>query len=399
LRKEAHQGLALLNIDAALSWSEAGDNERVHTHFELAEEYADDSLSEAIDSARERIRADREQRRLERAQTQQAHQSAHLQVNPLGLPQTSNEPNGWGSPIQVDDADPAEIRARLALTLDGYPDALRSEVPELGAPFARAILDLDDGRTDLALQQLMALPDNSPLVLYERARCAYALKDPNAAARTLQKFAQIAGQHMAFSQQHTGIFLAKTTAEAGDIPQALEVLRTLRQTEPTLGDALYAHLLEQVGQLEEAQTTWAGLIARHPTQSSYYVRLATVQLKMGQRSSAIQTLEACMNCIDCTPGRCGSQPPNPHALRMLATIYLEDGIEVDRGLELHEQLRHIAKPTHWGDAFLDALAAKATQDPSLSSRIEALIANTPEDSVQMKRVNTHLINVESLPAG
>lgn len=387
LRAQAHDALVTTNLAAAVSWANAGDEERVRVHMELAAEHHEDGSRDAdFRDARRQIREIRLAHKDEIEEKERAKQARLMQIDPLHM----------GSamvPLGLDDdvagADAEEQRARLALVVENYPESLRTAVSELGAPFAQAILDLEDGRPDLALQALLVLPDEVALVRWERARAAHTLGDPKAAARELRAFANLAEGHHAIGQNHSGLLLAQCLAEAGDPHGGLVVLRDLRVTQPNLGGYLLAQLLAGTDQLAEADTVLRDLTKRHPLEPAFYKLLAHVRVRGGHRVEAMRALEQGLHQNHCASGTCSARPPDPTLKRLLATLYLEEGIETKRALQLLDEVEVQGGPS-WDDAYAGALAAQARGDADASKRIAFVHAHTPEGDPRAERVQKYL---------
>jgi tetratricopeptide (TPR) repeat protein len=273
----------------------------------------------------------------------------------------------------------------LALIVATDPARLQGSVPTLGAPFAQAVLDLDDGRPDLALQALVALPDQ-PLVAWERARASYAMGDAKAAIPAIRRFIEVAG-HAAIGERHSATFLAQCLVETNDLPGALRVMRSARADEPKLGSLLYANLLELSGELPEAEAVLKALLPDAPKLSAAYVALARVRVRGGHRQAAMQALEASLQaCGSCAPGQCGFQPPDLDAHRMLATLYLEDGVERERALQLAATARSLVQQPQWSDLYLAALSARSEGHPDARQLVDRLVEVTPQGTVAADKV-------------
>lgn len=386
---EAETALARLNLDAALGYGNAGDEARVRIHLDLAEQFHHGGLEEAFREVRRELRAQRAARTEAQQRAKEEEDRRLMAVDPLGI---QGGPS-WLDPVPDRDVlapDDEERAQRLALLIENYPEDLRGALRALGAPFARAVLDLDDGRPDLAHTALLGLPDEQPLVQWERARTAHVLGDPAAAARAVRTFAEALGGHRSMGQLHSAAYLAQLLAESGDVSGGLRVLRAARATTPEVGGVLYAQLLEANDELAEADTVLTDQIRRHPTAQALYALLARVRLRGGQRVPAMRALEASMEAICCTPGKCGSQPPSLDIVRTLATLYLEDGIERARALELAEQAAGLATEPSWEDAYLAALAGRVTGSPDTEGIIAMLREHTSPDDPRARRLAQHL---------
>jgi len=390
IRSQAFDQLVTRNLDAAVSWAEAGDEERVRIHLELADEHHQGGREADFRETRRKLREIREAHRAELEEAERRKEARLMQVDPLHM-----GPAGQGGGISIPGVedevlgeDKEELRARLALLIEGYPEDLRGTVEELGSDFARAALDLEEGRPDLALQTLVTLPDQAPLVRWERARCAHMLGDPKSAARELRALANLMGGHKPMGNHHSGLMLAQCLAESGDPHGGLRVVRDLRATEPNLGGVLFAQLLAATEQLAEADTVLRGLIKQHPLEASLYKMLAGVRIAGGERVAAMRALEQGLHQNHCASGTCSARPPDVESKRLLARLYLEDGLETQRALQLLDESPVQGGPS-WDDLYVEALAAKARRDERLPSLLQTLRANVRDGDPRIERLEQH----------
>jgi len=389
LLHEAENHLANDNLTAALQYCRVGDDHRVHQHLELASQFHHGGLETVFRDVRRQLRGIRADRNEAEEREREQKRIRQMQADPLGL-------TGGASlldpelPNDLYDADRMELEARLGLLIENYPEALRETLPQLGAAFTRAVLDLDDGRADKALQALMTLDDESALVNWERARAAHALGDPGAAARAVRRFADRAGGHFSMGRLHSGVFLAQLTTEAGDVSGALRTLRSVRQDDAEAGGFLFAQLLHANGELAEAETVLTKMIKAHPRTMPLYKLMAHIRLQGGHRLPAMQVLEAGLGAQCCTPGKCGYQPPDREMMRTLATLYLEDGLQTERALELADSAAALSEGKSWEDAYLQALVLRATDHPDGPAIANRLHQHTPEGDPRHARLIQHL---------
>jgi len=75
---------------------------------------------------------------------------------------------------------------------------------------------------------------------------------------------------------------------------------------------------------------------------------------------------------------------------MLAILYLEDGVETDRAVELANIAHSLVKEPAWDDIYLQALHASAASDERAPQLINALMAATPEGDPRRPRVEKYL---------
>ncbi len=386
IRRRCEEELARMNLDAAISWCRAGDEARVQHHLEAAEGFRAPGMDDLFREARRTMRAIREERAAEARRAAREEEERLLGAGPAAVGAAS-----WreATPVPAIEGDD-EAAARIALAVENYAPELRATVAELGAPFARALLDLEDGRPDLALQGFLGLPDDHPVVRYERARTAYALGDPQAAARELRAFARLHGHHAPMGRHHTGSFLAQCLLEAGEPAEALRVMRHVRADAPREGGALFARLLEIAGEREEAEAVLVELIREHPKETGLYRMLAELHVAAGRPERAMAVLERSLQAMTCTPGTCGYRPPDLAVIRMLATLYLEHGRDRDRGLELAQQAAALVRHPTWEDAYLHVLALDRAGHPDAPAAREALWEQTPSGDPRSARLEAHL---------
>lgn len=381
LMLEAENALALKNLEHAVQLARTGDDVRAAEHLQLAEDFHHGGHEEAFRETRRELREIRGERDAAEERRKAAEKARLLQVDPLGV---SGGPSFLDPQVDPEAFDPdrEEREQRLALHVEGYPASLRSTAGPLGPEFGQAILDLHEGRAGDALQRLIALPDDAPLVQWERAKAAWGLQDPVGAISALRRFANLAGGHHLVGNEHSGVFLASALATTGDPDGAVRVLREVLAAPkpPPSASFLLAQLLAAKKAYAEADTLLVKLVKEHPKQSEIYTLLARVRVAGGQRIQAMRALEASLEAVCCTPGKCGSQAPDLDTHRLLATLYLEDGIEQERALDLARTAASLARQTTWEDAYLGALVARTLQSPDAPELARRLIAATPTDT-------------------
>jgi hypothetical protein len=99
----------------------------------------------------------------------------------------------------------------------------------------------------------------------------------------------------------------------------------------------------------------------------------------------MRALEASLEAVCCTPGKCGSQEPDLDTHRLLATLYLEDGLERERALDLARTAAGLVRQPTWDDAYLQALVAKVTGHPQAESLARRLVDRTPQGTSLVER--------------
>jgi hypothetical protein len=388
LLHEAETALAKLNLEAALMAGRTGDDDRAAEHLDLAESFHHGGLEDQFRATRAELREIRAGRDAEEQRRAREERARLLAVDPLGF---AGGPSHL-DPVRSDDAfdeEAEELAQRLALHFESYPEVLRPRAAALGPAFAEAALAGTDGRWGEAWLQLAALPDTEPLVAWERARAALALRDLPSVVASLRRLAETAPGHHAFGTEHSAVVLAQALLEQNDGPAALRVLRDLEKTSermPPQGAFLLARLLAATGELPAAEQRLRALVAAHPKEEALYTTLARVRLQGGHRKEAMRALEASMEACECGTGKCGSKPPDLDTHRLLATLYLEDGLETERALDLARTAGSLVRQPTWDDAYLGALVAKAQGRTDARELARRLQQHTPPNSPSMARL-------------
>ncbi len=288
LRKQIQVAAAKLWLDEALDATDAGDGNRLRRVMARAGRYHHDEIDEMYRETDRKIR----ERRIRltapehwcevllAAVTQRNEYFRTPQA--LGVPKYrvfasrrlllyagtswATDPEGEAEAPSTDDIEAASPE-KLTMLIDAiqtmYPDDLAETVPSLGAPFVRAMLQVANGRPDLATLPLLELPESDPLVCFERARVAHILGYPRTALLALQNFRVLVGDHRTIRRLNTGVFAAQMAVSIGDEARALTVIRTVPIR--FLGKrplALYARLLMNAGELQKANDVLEDHISR-----------------------------------------------------------------------------------------------------------------------------------------
>jgi hypothetical protein len=386
LRAQAENELARKNIEAAVSWCQAGDDSRARQHLEIAQNFHAGGLDEDFKEARRSMREIREQQREEEAAKRDEREAriAAMEDSPF---HSNNDMSPILEDLKLSGAAAEELEGRLSLLIDAYPSELREHVT---SPLLKAVLDLENGRPDLAIPALLALPDNNPLVCYERARAANLLGDAQAALRSMRTFDRLSDKHYAIGTQHTGILFAQALTQSNLFDEATALLKRLREQDPNVGGAFYAQLLSRQGRHQEAEAILVPLIQKYPRQSNLYGLLANVRMAAGHEIEAMRSLEAALEATHCAPGQCGYRPPDVGIIRSLATLYFERDLELERANELAEQAASLVKQPTWDDLYLAGLAARKRHDVQIEPTIQLLWEQTPIEHPRYKRLEKHL---------
>ena len=137
----ANAALVRKNLDVAQGYARQGDDHRVQVHMELVQQFHDGSLDEEIRAGRRLLREIRSQRSATAQLEREQKQARQMAADPLGM---TGGANWLQAPPDTGLYDPErdEVEARLALIIENYPAALQERVTELGADFAKAVIDL-----------------------------------------------------------------------------------------------------------------------------------------------------------------------------------------------------------------------------------------------------------------
>jgi hypothetical protein len=130
-----------------------------------------------------------------------------------------------------------------------------------------------------------------------------------------------------------------------------------------------ASLLFMLGRDEEADTKATALLRNESRDMGLVKLLSQIRKRRGQRVNAMAMLEDGLNRCCSAPGKCGSQPLDVEAVRMLIVMYLEDNIEAGRVDELLADLEKHSKQPTWDDGYISALQARNTADPRLKDQV------------------------------
>lgn len=293
---------------------------------------------------------------------------------------------------------PDDPRLRYALMVETYPAPLRERLTALGQSFAAAALLTDNGQPEQAFKALLEHTNRDDVARYERARAAIAAGELPAAASELLRFSEAFGHHT-IGSNHTIIMLVQTLISLGRAEEALgHVLSCLsasaESSEQVMLRSAEAQLLFVLERDEEADTKATALLRDASRDMSLVKLLSRIRQRRGLRVSAMAVLEDGLNRCCSAPGKCGSQPLDLEAVRMLAALYLEDQIEPKRVAELMRDLqKHRQQPT-WHDGYLTALQARNEGQPDLTEHVQrlarALSSGDPRMGLLLKAFPEHM---------
>ena len=154
-----------------------------------------------------------------------------------------------------------------------------------------------------------------------------------------------------------------------------------------------AQLLFMVGRDEEADTKTSTLLRESSRDMGLVKLLSRIRNRRGQRVNAMAVLEDGLNRCCSAPGKCGSQPLDLEAVRMLAAMYLEDNIEPKRAAELLRDLEKHRKQPTWDDAYLDALTDRNLGRETVHEKVNRLRASIAPNDPRQTRLTASSPNV------
>ena len=367
---QARAGLVLMNLDEARARFAAGDTHGAKEHLEIAREFG--ATHEKLKEVR---RYGRELREAEKARKARA---AEQPITPEG-----DDPL-WGLP-------PDDPRLRYAMRLETWPEALRLRLSQLGPRFAQAVMTIEDGNPAVAFDTLTPFAMAEPAARYERARAALQLGRLPDAAADLADFAGALG-HQRIGNQHTAVLHAQVLARVGRGQEALDVLSTSIRTDKAIDlRGARASLLEAMGQTEKARDEAEALLRKAPKDQGLYRMLARTREALGDREGAVFALEASLATTCSNPGKCGQQPFDVAAGRMLARLYLEDRASPQRVEELLDKLAANTEKPEWEDRYLEALVARNDGNGRIGEMVDALSQALPEGDPRHAWLATHFM--------
>jgi hypothetical protein len=363
---KALMGLVELNLKEAEARFSADDNEGAMEHLKLAKNFG--ASSDQIRTIQKIGGEYQQERRMEAMQ----RNAAKSKVEPHG-----DDPI-WGLP-------PDDPRLQYAIHLEGYPVALRERLIPLGQEFAQAVLQIDQGNPQLSLETINNFIEKEPATRYERSRAALAIGNFPLAMSDLLIFGEELG-HQEINNVHTGALLGQLFAQTGRGMEGIEKLNKIisNDSHPSLR-IVRAQLLEHSGDLVKAEKEVQELLKDHPSSQPLIRQLAQIRMKLGNRISAANTLEAGFASC-CATGTCSSQPPNIGALRLLARIYLEDRVMPERVTDLLQQLSGKVQQPQWEDHYLVALQARNEGSPFLKDMTTKLFSSLKDGDPRQTRV-------------
>lgn len=378
---EAHEGLKMVNVELAVACAEAGELAKAKEHIDLAAQFAQRGDPE-VRGARRAMREARERGPVERPKLGGGGGDifggalgGSLMPTPQAGAVENAGPEGDDALFSLPPDDP---RVRFALLLESYPEHLRERIVKLGADYASAVLGIEDGHPGHAIEVLSPFLDQDIVVRFERGRAAAAAGRHGLAISELRAFVDVEG-HIEAGPYDTALMLASSLAREGRPAEALDALEVALKDRPkhVALRANRAALLEAMGRPEEADAAAMKVVkdARH---MGMYKLMARVRLKAGKRAEAMNALESGLTTC-CPSGKCGAQPFDVEAGRLLARLYLEDRVDTPRARQLIGRIKRSLRSPTWFEGYLDALVSRNDNAPALTDQVRMLKAGIRDD--------------------
>ncbi len=394
LRDRVHDRLVEMNLEAVEASVNARELDAAAENLALAEQFSSARHREGLREARRQMR---EARAAERAAqpTKKKGGMGHSNCSSGScgvndeVPPEAPSPGFGADPIWS--LPPDHPQVRYAMLLEGYPDMLRERFLALGAEFAEAVLLLEDGKAKQAFEALEPFVAQEPAARLPRARAALAMNNLPRAISELRGFADAFG-HMRAGKNHTAVELGRALVGDRRIEEALELI----QAERARADEIELHanevaLLEAMGRLPEADASGVELLRKAPGDFGIHKMLARIRIRGGERTAAMQVLDSGLSRLCKGPGKCGSQPFDLEAGRMLAQLYLEDRVEPKRADELLGEIAKYAREPHWIDGYLQALKLRNAGGGDVEALAASLLEGVPEGDPRHALVEGNLL--------
>ena len=352
LMKAALSGLVTANLEEGRARYSSGDRDGAEEHLSLAREFG----------------ATPEQLRTARRMGREAMPKPKVKQTPADEGPIGDDPI-WSLP-------PEDPRLRYALMVEAYPEHLRERLLSLGPDFAEAALLTENGKPEEAVKALTKHVGQDDVARYERARAAIAAGEYPAAASDLLHFGDNIG-HQRIGSNHTAMMMVQVLSGLGRSEEALshivnELSKSENPNEQIMLRSAEAQLLFVLERDEEADSKTSSLLRDASRDMSLVKLLSRIRKRRGHRVSAMAVLEDGLNRCCSAPGKCGSQPLDLEAVRMLLVLYLEDKLEPGRVKELIRDLdKHRKKPV-WDDGYISALQSRNGADPQLGRQVRQL---------------------------
>jgi tetratricopeptide (TPR) repeat protein len=385
LREEASAAVVRQALGKARADIEMGGYDVANERLDLATRFSEHRFDAEIRDVR---RALREARRTAPVETPKVRKASAVScaTGTCGTGAASDGPVEMPSPGFAADPvfslPPDDPSVRYAMILESYPESLRAKLLALGGDFAAIALSIEDGRAREAWEELGPFVEREPAAHFQRALAGMESGMHLAAIVDLEHFVAKFG-HMRLGMFHTGVLLARLLASQGRSDEALKVLAEAGQASSQDVEilAVQAHIQENAGDLDAAERSMSEYLRRAGRDLGAWKLLARLRVRKDDRNGAMQALESGLSTCCKGPGRCGSQPLDVGAARMLAQLYLEDRMEAARSDDLLRQISDAAPEPDWVDGYLLALRARNQGDVALRDRVQTLVQETsgPED--------------------
>lgn len=209
--------------------------------------------------------------------------------------------------------------------------------------FQRAFVALNEGQLEEARRQLDALVAESAggdaVLRFERGRARLVTGDARGAREDFEAAWTVLGDDLLDSADSLSVpsLWAEATLETGDpgtVADRLADVAVVRGQDTDLRTLeLRGRALLELERYDDARRMLAPAAARFPQHGALPHLLAQALVALGEPELAIHCLETAL-APSCSGGRCSGPPPYVPSLRMLSTLYLQQGKKIDRVREL-----------------------------------------------------------------
>lgn len=254
-------------------------------------------------------------------------------VNPFG--------SGLGAEVGVpfDELTAEDIDFHYDALVQTLDSRLTEHYSDRPAPFREAVLNLNGGEVEAALESLEEMLENDPtdaVLRLERGRAHLILGDNASARADFEAIWDTLGTEPldgAGVLSIPSLWADSTLAEdPAAVVDRLEELADPRRGESNLCD-LYASALVEMRRHEDAIPYLQAVLRRFPSDPRFALHLANVLERTGQSDEAVACLEAAVG-PSCSGGQCGVGQRHVPSIRTLARLHLQGEPNLERCAEL-----------------------------------------------------------------
>ncbi len=242
--------------------------------------------------------------------------------------------------------EPMDVDFLFEMLTNTLTESVRTRFHEIDEPFREAVVHLNEGRAEDALDALDTLLDKSPeegILLLERGRALLLLHRTEEARSAFEAAWDDVGEEPldeGGALSLPGLWAEATLAE-GDHLAVVERLEDLASPSRGRTDLfqLYAGTLVAAQGKEAAEPYIREALRYLPGQSDLVLLMAGILASTDRLDEAITGLEASI-APSCASGSCGRKGKHLPSFRLLAELHLEKGEDIGRCRELMAMVAH-----------------------------------------------------------